>query len=326
MIVYNHPRRHVGEVSNLTGSEPSGIRRLLGQVVAVNDLDRAIESFQMLGLVLSDRSVRGDIGLDTATFGFAGGSYLELVTPIDDDAGVGGTVRGFLDKRGEGPYLTCFEVDDVFAAHDRLVAAGVAVVGPPQAPPPERGIACDVLWLKPRATAGAFMQLLSFRAPAHQEPTHTVGMRLFTHVITAAEMVPALDSFASLGLTPWAIYQTKQWGLETAVLRLPDATNLEIVSPRDTSRSAAAAVAKTMSSRGGHGHYMTVFESADVEALAVQFERDGVPTLGRPVAAPPESPWGSCRQMWVHPRVTHGAFIEFLTLPSPVAATDGSGV
>jgi predicted enzyme related to lactoylglutathione lyase len=228
---------------------------------------------------------------------------------------VGATVQAYLDRRGEGPYLTCFAVGDVHAAYERLGAAGISVVGPPQTPPAKPGFACDVLWLKPRETASAFMQLLSFSAPLRPSPDWATDRRLFTHVITTDDLAATLEQFARLGLRAWARYQTEVWGLQTAVIRLPDATNLEIVCPRDTTKPASAALAATMARRGGHGHYMTVFDVPDVDALADRFDRDGVATLGAPVAAPPESPWGPCRQLWVHPRLTHGAFIEFLTLP-----------
>jgi predicted enzyme related to lactoylglutathione lyase len=293
----------------------AGVRRLLGQVIAVRDLDTAVDSFERLGLVLSDRFTRKDIGLDTATFGFDGGSYLELVTPVDRGQVVGATVAAFMDNRGEGPYLTCFEVDDVHKAHERLLDAGIPVVGPPQAPPAERGIACDVLWLKPRATAGAFMQLLSFREPGYEEERRTPGVRLLTHAISVADMGSAVAAFERLGFEPWAQYQTERWGLDTTVFRLSDGTNLELVSPTDTSRPAAEAVAKAVRRRGGHGHYMTVFETDDVTDVAKRLDAVGVPTLGPPEPAPAESPWGPCQQLWVHPRATHGAFIEFLTRP-----------
>lgn len=303
-------------------TSPSGVRRLLGQVVAVQDLDRAVDSYERLGLALSNRFRRDDIGLDTATFGFPGGTYLELVAAIDADAVVGGTVAAFLQRRGEGPYLTCFEVDDVHLAYDRLRTAGVDVVGPPDSPPEARGIACDVLWLKPRATAGAFVQLLSFRTPGHEEAVRTDGMRLFTHAVAVPNYESAVRDFRLLGLDPWAEYTTDRWGLQTAVFRLSDESNFEIVSPVDVTRRAAAAVAKVAKTRG-YGHYMTVFECEDVHTLAESLASAGVPILGPPTVAPPESPWGPVQQLWVHPRATHGAFIEFLTRDATKSESHG---
>jgi catechol 2,3-dioxygenase-like lactoylglutathione lyase family enzyme len=293
----------------------SQITGLLGQVVAVENLDEAVENYQALGFTLGTRFLRTDLGIDTASFGFANGSYVELVSPSDREAEVGRTVAAFLDRRGEGLYLTSLCVDDVYGYHQQLVAAGLPVLGTPQPVPHERGIACDVMWIKPRATASAFVQFLSYRGPRYREEIVTEGVtRLFTQVFAVRDLDPAVASFEALGLTAWARYATECWGLDTVVFALPDGTNIEIVSPIDTSCSAAATVDAFLRSRG-QGHYMTVFEAEDVWAIFDRFEASGVPTLGPPAPAPPESPWGPCQQLWPHPKATNGAFLEVLTLP-----------
>lgn len=298
----------------MTEEVDPGVRRLAGVALAVQDLGRAVEDYQRLGLILSDRSKRPEWGLDTATFGFANGSYLELVTPVDDSNPVGGTVRDYISRRGDSVYIASFEVADVYATAVELEAAGIPLAGLPQPAPESAGIAADMLWLKPRATGSGFTQFLSFRGGERSYPAVTPDMRLFTHTYAVRNM-PALNRvFESLGHRPWAQYCTTRWGLDTTVFRFGDLSNAEIVSPLDETREVAGVVARAMRDRG-QGHYMTVFEVTDVEAMADRLEADGVRTLGRPYPAPGESPWGPCNQLWIHPGSTHGAFVEFLTLP-----------
>lgn len=302
--------------------EDRGIRCLAGVALAVHDLGAAIDDFERLGLVLSERSKRPEWGLDTATFGFANGSYLELVTPVDPANPVGGTVRSYLDRRGEGVYIASFEVADVYATEQVLREAGIPLAGPAQSAPESAGLAADMLWVKPRATGSAFTQFLSFRGGERSYPVAAPDMRLFTHVYAVRDM-PALNRvFGALGHQPWAQYCTDLWGLDTTVFRFADRSNAEIVSPLNESCEVARVVAAAMRSRG-QGHYMTVFEVPDVDALAARLQADGVRTLGAPAQAPAESPWGPCQQLWIHPGTTHGAFVEFLTLPPTPAGTAG---
>jgi hypothetical protein len=300
-----------------------GVRCLAGVALAVHDLGAAIDDFQRLGLVLSERSKRPEWGLDTATFGFANGSYLELVAPVDPGNPVGGTVRAYLDRHGEGVYIASFEVADVYATEQVLQEAGIPLAGPAQSAPESAGLAADMLWVKPRATGSAFTQFLSFRGGERGFPVTTPDMRLFTHVYGVRDMAAVNRVFGALGHQPWAQYCTTLWGLDTTVFRFADHSNAEIVSPLDESCEVARVVAAAMRDRG-QGHYMTVFEVPDVGALADRLRADGVRTLGVPAPAPAESPWGPCEQLWVHPGITHGAFVEFLTLPPAPAGTAGA--
>jgi hypothetical protein len=180
----------------------SEITGLLGQVVAVENLDDAIANYEHLGFTLGTRFLRTDLGIDTAMFGFENGSHLELVSPTDPEAEVARSISAFLERRGEGLYLTSLAVDDVYQFHDQLVERGLPVLGPPQPVPPERSMACDVLWIKPRATASAFVQFLSYRGPRHREEVVTPGVRrLFTQVFAVRDLGAAIESFEALGLT-----------------------------------------------------------------------------------------------------------------------------
>jgi len=300
-----------------------GIRRLAGVALAVADLGAAVESYQRLGLILSARSKRPEWGLDTATFGFANGSYLELVMPVDDSNPVGGAVRGYLSRRGEGVYIASFEVADVYATAGELEAAGIPLAGPAQPAPESAGLAADMIWVKPRATGSGFTQFLSFRGGELSYPVTTPDMRLFTQTYAVRDMLAINRAFESLGHRPWAHYCTTRWGLDTAVYRFSDLSNAEIVSPLDETREVAGVVARAIRDRG-QGHYMTVFEVTDVNAMAGRLAADGIRTLGQPAPAPEESPWGPCLQLWIHPRSSHGAFVEFLTLP-PASAGQPQG-
>jgi hypothetical protein len=306
-----------------TKLEPD-VRRFLGVVNAVRDAGAAAASFERVGLVLSDRSNRPEWGLDAATFVFGNGSFLQLVAPADAGKAGGAMVRAFLDRRGEGCVAACFEVNDVHATAGRLEAAGVPLASPGQPSFGPPGSPWDVLSLEPGVTGGGLTQLVGFRDDLPGSRLTTPDMRLFTQVYAVSDLAAVRQTFQALGLAPWAEYCTDLWGLDTAVFRLGDDSNIEVVSPTDASSKVSAVVAKAIRDKG-QGHYMTVLEARDVHDLARRLESDGVPTLGAPEPAPAESPWGPCQQLWIHPGATHGAFLEFVTLPAPTPGTPRLG-
>jgi methylmalonyl-CoA/ethylmalonyl-CoA epimerase len=79
---------------------------------------------------------------------------LELLEPLGDQS----PVRGFLDRNpAGGMHHLCYEVDDIFAARDRLCAAGARVLGDGE---PRLG-AHDkpVLFLHPNDFCGTLIEL-----------------------------------------------------------------------------------------------------------------------------------------------------------------------
>jgi methylmalonyl-CoA/ethylmalonyl-CoA epimerase len=81
-------------------------------------------------------------------------SKIELLEPL----GANSPVRGFLEKNpAGGMHHLCYEVDDILAARDRLVAAGARVLGDGE---PQTG-AHDkpVLFLHPKDFCGTLIEL-----------------------------------------------------------------------------------------------------------------------------------------------------------------------
>lgn len=160
---------------------------ILGAAVLVADLDGAVLSYESWGFVLSDRSYRTEWGIEVATFGFADGSYLELVTPRDRGFGIASAMARVLGRKGDALYLTCYRSDDVAAAHERLVAEGIATLGPPQQAPPSTGERARMVWLDPRAAAdGVVVQLLELVDGPRRFARVTPGRRLVDVATTLA--------------------------------------------------------------------------------------------------------------------------------------------
>ena len=81
-------------------------------------------------------------------------SKIELLEPL----GAGSPLRGFLDKNpAGGMHHLCYEVDDIIAARDGLLAAGARVLGDGE---PKTG-AHDkpVLFLHPKDFCGTLIEL-----------------------------------------------------------------------------------------------------------------------------------------------------------------------
>ncbi len=288
------------------------IRRYVGVAVAVSDLTAAVHQYARLGFVLSDLSYRTEWGAEVATFGFADGSYLELISGVDTSKRNGAVIAAFVERFGARAYLSCYEVDDIAVAYERVREVGIDVLGPPQFAPESVGERAEMLWLKPAAMGGAFTQLLHLHDGPRRFAATTPGTRLFTQVLVGRDDAQVVTTLSGLGATPTPSYDVPQWGLRATVFALPGDTNIEITVPTDTTRPQGAALRRALDA-GRSGHYMTTFEVDDVDLLAEQFADAGVVTLGPPTDSPTQSPWGPCRQLWVHPTQSPGTFVQFLT-------------
>lgn len=129
--------------------------------VAVRDLEAAAEAFAaILGRPAERIEALPGMGVRIAFFPVAGGE-IELVEGTDP----AGTIAHFIAGRGEGVHHLCFEVEDLRAAIDRLLAAGVSMV---DRVPRDGGGGARVAFLDPKGTGGALIELCE-RARGRQE-------------------------------------------------------------------------------------------------------------------------------------------------------------
>jgi methylmalonyl-CoA/ethylmalonyl-CoA epimerase len=102
------------------------IGRLNHVAIAVPDLTAAAATYRtLLGATVSEPQPLPDHGV-TVVFVSLPNSKIELLTPL----GEASPIRGFLHRfPGGGMHHVCFEVPDIRAARDHLVAGGARVVG-----------------------------------------------------------------------------------------------------------------------------------------------------------------------------------------------------
>ena len=130
------------------------IGRLNHVAIAVPDLDAAVAQYRdMLGAVVSEAVDQVEHGV-TTVFIELPNTKIELLHPL----GEASPIAGFLEKnQAGGIHHICYEVDDIIAARDRLVAAGARVLGDGE---PKIG-AHDkpVLFLHPKDFSGTLVEL-----------------------------------------------------------------------------------------------------------------------------------------------------------------------
>lgn len=79
---------------------------------------------------------------------------IELLHPLGDDS----PIAGFLARQPSGGlHHVCYEVDDILAARDKLVATGARVIGGGEPKPGAHGK--PVLFLHPKDFAGTLIEL-----------------------------------------------------------------------------------------------------------------------------------------------------------------------
>ena len=121
--------------------------------IAVRDLDEALRTMATLfGIEPLTREVVAEQGVEEAMVAL-GGSYLQLLMPLDADSPVG----RFLERHGEGLHHVAVQVADLDAALAHLTAAGAELV---DREPRVGGTGHRIAFVHPRALAGTLIELI----------------------------------------------------------------------------------------------------------------------------------------------------------------------
>jgi methylmalonyl-CoA/ethylmalonyl-CoA epimerase len=128
--------------------------RLNHVAIVVPDLRAGIAVYRdLLGATVSEPQGQPDHGV-TVVFVELPNTKVELLEPLGDNS----PVRGFLERNPAGGiHHLCYEVADIIAARDRLIAAGARVLGSGE---PKLGAhGKPVLFLHPKDFAGTLIEL-----------------------------------------------------------------------------------------------------------------------------------------------------------------------
>lgn len=130
------------------------IGRLNHVAIAVPDLTAAAAQYaNTLGATVRAPQDEPDHGV-TVVFIELPNTKIELLYPLGDNS----PIQGFLDKNPSGGiHHMCFEVDDILAARDKLLAEGARVLGTGE---PKIGAhGKPVLFLHPKDFNGCLIEL-----------------------------------------------------------------------------------------------------------------------------------------------------------------------
>jgi catechol 2,3-dioxygenase-like lactoylglutathione lyase family enzyme len=111
------------------------ITRFDHAVIAVADLERAIEAYRALGFDVSPGGRHEHRGTHNALIRFGGVDYLELLGVHDPEKAIesglnGRTLAEFVRNRQGGLVGHCYATDDIEAEAERMRKAGLEMVGP----------------------------------------------------------------------------------------------------------------------------------------------------------------------------------------------------
>lgn len=130
------------------------IGRLNHVAIAVPDLDAAIATYRdTLGGEVSGVTPQAEHGVNTV-FVTLPNTKIELLGALGENS----PIAKFLERNPEGGiHHLCYEVDDILAARDRLLAAGARVLGSGE---PRLGAhGKPVLFLHPKDFLGTLVEL-----------------------------------------------------------------------------------------------------------------------------------------------------------------------
>ena len=111
------------------------ITRFDHAVIAVSDLDRAIEAYRSLGFDVFPGGRHEHRGTHNALIRFGGADYIELLGVYDQDKAIhsglnGRTLAEFVRDRKGGLVGHCYATDDIEAEAVSMREAGLEMVGP----------------------------------------------------------------------------------------------------------------------------------------------------------------------------------------------------
>ncbi len=130
------------------------IGRLNHVAIAVPNLEAATAQYRdTLGADVGPPQDEPDHGV-TVVFVTLPNTKIEFLYPLGDDS----PINGFLEKNPSGGiHHICYEVDDILAARDKLVASGARVLGTGE---PKIGAhGKPVLFLHPKDFTGTLVEL-----------------------------------------------------------------------------------------------------------------------------------------------------------------------
>ena len=130
------------------------IGRLNHVAIAVPDLQAAVAQYRdLLGAKVSPAVPQPAHGV-TAVFVELPNTKIELLQPL----GEASPIAAFLERQPSGGiHHLCYEVDDIMAARDRLVAQGARVLG--DGTPRQGAHDRPVLFLHPKDFSGTLIEL-----------------------------------------------------------------------------------------------------------------------------------------------------------------------
>ncbi|MCH8182817.1 MAG: methylmalonyl-CoA epimerase [Proteobacteria bacterium] len=130
------------------------IGRLNHVAIAVADLEAAAAQYRdVLGAKVSDPADLPEHGV-TTVFVELPNTKIELLHPLGEES----PIRRFLERNPAGGlHHVCFEVSDILAAREHLIAKGARIIGDGQPRPGAHGK--PVLFLHPKDFAGALIEL-----------------------------------------------------------------------------------------------------------------------------------------------------------------------
>lgn len=130
------------------------IGRLNHVAIAVPDLDAASAQYRnTLGASVGPAQDEPDHGV-TVVFITLPNTKIELLYPLGDNS----PINGFLEKNPSGGiHHICYEVDDILAARDHLLAQGARVLG--TGAPKTGAHGKPVLFLHPKDFNGCLIEL-----------------------------------------------------------------------------------------------------------------------------------------------------------------------
>ncbi len=142
-------------------------RQLRQTAILVRDLDQAVEWWErMFALKATQRFQISFTDLEIAVIPLAGkDSFIELAQPTSPDT----TSARFLERYGEGIYLTIYQIDDSLAMDDHLKSLGVRYTSS-RVTANYANLGFNSIWLHPTAMRGVFTQLSQVLDPENPWP------------------------------------------------------------------------------------------------------------------------------------------------------------